>query len=114
MIETAEQLAESFQALPPSERKKFFRILGESPRRARYTEHTNGDLAGQIERHRRARLWIEKNKKQYDGQWVCLDGDTLIAHGTDGHAVHSEAKSKGIKVPFLERIKAEELPFGGW
>lgn len=58
MIETAEQLAKSFKALPPSERQKFLRIVGESPGGAQYAEPTNGDTAGQIERHRRARLWI--------------------------------------------------------
>lgn len=113
MIETAEQLAESFQALPPSEGQKFLRLVSEDSRLARYAKPANGDATGQIERHRRATLWIEQNKKEYDGQWVCLDGDTLIAHGLDGHAVHREAKSKGIKVPFLVRIKAEELPFCG-
>ena len=63
---------------------------------------------------RRAQLWIEEHKEEYDGQFVVLDGDKLIASGPDSKTVYEEALSKGYKSPFLKRVKAENLPFGGW
>lgn len=47
-------------------------------------------------------------------QWVCLEGDELIAHGTDALEADRQAREAGIKAPFLEHIVEEKYPFGGW
>ena len=75
---------------------------------------TPQEQAAMIERFRKAQKWVHDHKEQYDGQFVCLYGDRLISYGTDGKAVYREAKEKGIKTPFITRVKAKELPFGGW
>ena len=33
-------------------------------------------------------------------QWVCLEGDHLIAHGVDALEVHRKAKEAGIEIPY--------------
>jgi predicted exporter len=61
------------------------------------------------------REWLNENRAAFAGQWVALDGDELLSHGTDGRQVYVEAKAKGVKVPFVVHLEAEdELPFGGW
>lgn len=115
MIQTAEQIIESVRALPSSEREKFF-DLAEAEKRNYISENGSKEakVAEEIAQFRLAEQWIEDHKEEYDGQWVCLYGDKLIAHGIDGVKVYKDAKAKGIKIPFIERIKAKELPFGGW
>jgi hypothetical protein len=59
--------------------------------------------------------WIAKHRAEFAGQWVALDGETVLSHGTDGRRVYAEAKAKGVKVPFVIHIEPlDELPFGGW
>jgi hypothetical protein len=115
MIQTAEQLIETIRALSPSERKKFF-DMAETEKQKGHSENGSKivEVPERIDRFNMALKWIHDNKEKYDGQWVCLYGDQLIAHGMDGLKVFEEAKTKGIKSPFIERIKAEVLPFGGW
>lgn len=111
MIQTAEQLIENFRALPEPERKKFFELIEAE----KGEETVNGrDLEQRNEKFRQALQWIEDHKEEYDGQWVVLDGDKLIASGTDSKTVYDEARAKGYQSPFLERVKAKVLPWGGW
>ena len=56
----------------------------------------------------------DEHKEEFDGQFVLLDGDRLIAHGKDPKPLYDVAREKGIEIPFVKRIKAKELPFGGW
>jgi len=59
--------------------------------------------------------WIREHKEEYRGQWVALDGDRLVAHGTDARSVFEKARAVGVKVPALIEIPSEpELPWGGW
>jgi hypothetical protein len=67
-----------------------------------------------VEKFRRAMHWIDKHRAEYAGQWVCLEGDTLISHGVDAKRVYAEADAKGVPSPFVEFIEAETLPWGGW
>lgn len=115
MNQTAETLAESVRALPESEQQRFFKLLEaeckiESPK--------NGSRSTGIDeinsRIKESVYWIDIHKNEYDGQWVCLDGSQLIAHGLDAKSVYDEARSKGIETPFIERVIAKELPWGGW
>lgn len=111
MIQTAEQLIENFRALPQPEREKFFELIEAEKDK----EIINGsDLEQRNEKFRRALKWIEENKEEYDGQFVLLEGDELIAHGMDAKALYTQARTRGIEIPFVERVRAKVLPFGGW
>ncbi len=115
MIQTAEQAIENICALPNTERAKFFDWAEEEIHKESAEKQAKKiELEKKNERFRRALKWIDEHKEEFDGQWVCLDGDELIAFGKDAKSVYDEAKVKGIKAPFMERVKAKVLPWGGW
>ncbi len=59
--------------------------------------------------------WLSKHRHEYPGQYVALDGDRLVSHGTDGREVYRQAQAAGVKHPFMAHIEpADALPFGGW
>lgn len=111
MIQTAEQIFESVKILPADERERFRELME--------TEKTNGhstdtEQSQRNERFRKTLQWIEDHKAEYDGKFVLLEGGVLLGSGDDPKALYTFARSRGIKSPFVERIKAVELPFGGW
>lgn len=119
---TLEQAIEVVNSLPTSERERFGEWFKEQER---LDTKTNGasalvhsDTAFLQEREarfQRALRWIEENKAAYLGQWVALDGDRLLAVGTDGKQVYAEAVAAGVAVPLLQQINVDDdLPFGGW
>jgi len=115
MLQTAEQVFESLRALPLSEKEKFFHLAEEEKVKVlSEKEAKNIELSEKNERFRRALKWIEDHKEEFDGEFVLLEGENLIAHGTDPKPLYDLAREKGIETPFVKRIKAKELPFGGW
>lgn len=111
MIQTAEQVLESVRTLPKSERQKFFDLIEIE----RSIEISNSEETKQKnEKFRRALQWVDEHRKEYDGQFVLLDGDKMLAHSTNPKELYETARAQGIKSPFVKRIKAEVLPFGGW
>ena len=58
--------------------------------------------------------WLKEHREEYVGQWVALDGDRLLAHGTNAREVYDKARSLGVSVPAVLKIEPDELPFGGW
>ena len=111
MIQTAEQLIENVRALPKVERRKLFELI--EVEKNRENEQTD-DLLKKNEKFLLALRWIEEHKEEYDGKFVVLDGDELVVFGTDSKTVYDEARAKGYKSPFLTRVKARSLAFGGW
>jgi hypothetical protein len=87
--------------------------LNEEKRELLHQVKTRENTEKQIERFRRAQKWVLKNREKYMNQWVCLDGDKLIAHGADALEVHRKAKEAGIEIPYLEQI-VEESDWSGW
>jgi len=39
--------------------------------------------------------------KSFENEWVVLEGDQIIAHGNDPVQVINEAKSKGVRTPYI-------------
>lgn len=111
MISTAEEIIENVRALPRFEREKFFKLV--EAEKANLKPHEE-NLELRSKKFQLALQWIEKNKEEFDGQFVLLDGDQLIAHGKEPKPLYEQARKMGIEVPFVKRIKAKELPFGGW
>ena len=77
---------------------------------------TEIDWRERNEKFQKALHWIDENRAEFLGKWVCLDGEMLIAHGADAKQVYDEAKSKGIKIPFIEQVREKETSayWGGW
>ena len=59
--------------------------------------------------------WLAQHASAYAGQWVALQGATLVAHGPEGKAVWASAQQEGVAQPLLVHLPdAQESPFAGW
>ena len=113
MQTTLEQIKQVVLQLPTEEFEKFDEWY-EAERRKKPKDEKKEKLKKyEIERFQKAQEWIHKNREKYMNEWVCLEGDQLIAHGTDALEVHRKAKEAGIEIPYLEHI-VEESDWGGW
>lgn len=128
---TFEQAVEVVNSLPTSERERFgewFKEQEQLDTQANTTCENNADdqtnsaqtmqnesLEDRLALYKKTEKWLRENREKYMGQWVALEGDQLIAHGTDALKVHAEAKAAGISVPFVEHIVEEDKNFwAGW
>lgn len=57
--------------------------------------------------------WLAANRKAYSGQWVALQGNNLLASGTDVREVFSRVKHLS-PAPVIVQVEEEQLPFAGW
>lgn len=59
--------------------------------------------------------WLDEHGEEYAGLWVALEGEQLLASGTNGREVYETAIAHGATRPFLVQVEPpDELPFGGW
>lgn len=112
MTPTLENAIEIIRQLPPPDREKLRDWI---ERESENESDKSAEFDKRQERFRLSMKWIQENREKYDGQWVALDGETLLAHGADGKKVHAEAQAKGVKTPLMHRVNIKETePFGGW
>ncbi len=115
MNPTLENAIEIINALPMPDREKLLDWADEERRKKIEKDAKNSKLRGEQEKFRLAMKWIQAHRKEFDGQWVALDGEMLLAHGADGKKVHAEAQAKGVKTPLMHRVSIKETEtFGGW
>jgi hypothetical protein len=63
----------------------------------------------------REHAWVDAHRDEYLGQWVAVEGDSLVAHGANPREVYLAARDSGIEVPYLVRVENRDEPFtGGW
>ena len=101
---TLEQIINEARALSPVEKVKLRQELdrelvpeGAAPSRAAET------------------AWVDEHRNEYLAQWVAVEGNKLIAHGTNPREVYLAARAAGITTPFIVRVHKREEPFtGGW
>ncbi len=53
-------------------------------------------------------MWLAEKGSEYQGQWVALQGNQLLAHDLDYHQVSAEVKKLGAQNPMFMFIEAEE------
>jgi Family of unknown function (DUF5678) len=59
--------------------------------------------------------WLSEHQVAYAGQWVALDAERLLSHGTDARQVYAEAHAAGVAVPFVAYIEMpDEYQWGRW
>lgn len=58
----------------------------------------------------REHAWLEKHRDEYDGQYVALDGDKLIAHSENGREVVTKVRELGVKNPYLVFVEGRNSP----
>jgi hypothetical protein len=108
---TLEQIINEARALTPDERRTLHEVLEHELEQAARAEQTNPAYST----HKQERAWLEAHRDEYLGEWVALDGDRLLAHGSDARKVYEEARAKGVKAPFVERAGPKVDAFmGGW
>lgn len=108
---TLEQIIEEARALTPAEKGKLRQALDrelEQPLPAQSSRPSYRTFE-------RENAWLDAHRDEYLGQWVAVEGDSLVAHGTNPRQVYLAARDSGIEVPFLVRVEHREGPFtGGW
>jgi hypothetical protein len=109
-----EQVTNLIRNLPLEDLDKVRQVIDEERRHKQIDEAKQSKLQEETAKFKRAENWLEENREKYMNQWVCLDGDELIAYGADALEVDRQAREAGIKAPFLEHIVEEKYPFGGW
>lgn len=112
---TFEQAVEVVNSLPTNDRGRFSEWFKEQERLDTKPKPTPASVDKEIAQFKKTQEWLAEHREQFMGQWVCLEGDQLIAHGMDALQVHAQAKAAGIKAPFLEHIVEDNEPFfAGW
>lgn len=82
--------------------------------RLTFDDESLPQLAAGIDR-RAEMLWLASEGRYFRGQWVALNGSSLVAHGTDARTVRAAARAAGIERPLLTHLPQDaESPFGGW
>jgi len=108
-MQSVNEIVEAIHKLPSGEREKIRKLL-EKEKLEKQKE-----VEEEIRLFKASEKWLKEHRAEYLGQWVCLYGDKLIAHGADGLVVHRQAKEKGIKAPYLVRVIEEPKNFvGAW
>jgi hypothetical protein len=106
------EVVETIYKMPKKDQEKVLEILVEGEKQKK---KKNKKVQEQVARFKKAEKWLKENREEYLGQWVCLYGDKLIAHGEDGLEVHKQAKERGIESPYLVRVIEEPENFvGAW
>jgi hypothetical protein len=101
---TLEQIINEARALSPAEKMKLRQALD------RELEPSGSARSRALES-----TWVERHREMYLGQWVALEGDTLVAHGTNAREVYLAARQGGIDGPYIVHIIPDMDPYiGGW
>ncbi len=109
-----EQMIEGVRTLPFEDLNRLSEVIDEERRHKQIDEAKKVRLQGEIAKFKKAEKWLAENREKYMNEWVCLEGDELIAHGADALEIDRQARNAGIEAPFLEHIVEEKYPFGGW
>lgn len=112
---TFEQAVEIVKALPSEDHERFNQWFKQQEKLDAKQTPKRISVDEEIAQFKKTQEWLAQNRERFMGQWVCLEGDQLIAHGIDALQVHAQAKAAGIKAPFLEHIVEDDEPFfAGW
>ena len=109
-----EQAKQVVLQLPTEDLEKFDEWYEAEKQKKSQDDGKQACLKYRLERYKKARKWLDEHSAEYMNQWVCLEGDQLIAHSVDGCDLYQKAKDTGIEIPFIHHIVDESVPFGGW
>jgi ribosome modulation factor len=104
---TLEQIIEEARALPAAEQHRLRTAIEELT--------TNSDELAPYRTREAESAWVQAHRDEFLDQWVVLDGNHLVAHGTDARTVYEEARAQGISTPYLVHVTPKlEAYLGGW
>lgn len=110
MQTSLEQVTVMIRGLPLEDLDKLRKAIDEEEQAKR---NKVGKLNWRLERYKKARKWLDEHSEEYMNQWVCLEGDRLIANSADGRGIYQIAKDAGIESPFIHHIVEEPKIFLG-
>jgi hypothetical protein len=111
---TAELILAEIAALPAEEREKLKALLNRHPST---TQAHPGSFIPPFDTQDSAPSlrWIGEHRAEFAGQYVALDGDRLIAHGTDPQEIVAAVRASGLSGLFFTLIPpADAPPFAGF
>lgn len=113
---TVESIFEQAVTLEPEEKLRLGALLINGHGSAKQTESAEPVSDQSFSESTRKQLasmaWIAQNADQYVNQWVALDGDRLVAHGTDFKEVLAAARADVAPEPLLHFCEPKpERPF---
>lgn len=79
-------------------------VATSAPSEAEANRLSSGHRAKELEWRRTHRDVL----RAYAHQWVVLQGDEIVAHGTDPSQVVGEARARGVTVPYIFRVEADQ------
>ncbi|MBL8205615.1 MAG: hypothetical protein JNM09_15375 [Blastocatellia bacterium] len=110
---TLENIYRQATQLPPEDQQKLIDAIS-----ARLKKKTLGKRVQPSVPYKdrsREHQWLRENSRKYIGQWVVLEGDQLLAHGTNAKEVFAAADSTGIDRPLHFFVEDPDLPtFSGF
>lgn len=108
---TLEQIIDEARALSPAEKGKLRQALDSELEQPVPLQSAKPNYRT----HEREHAWVDTHRDEYLGQWVAVEGDSLVAHDTNPRKVYLAARDAGIEVPYVVHVQKREEPFtGGW
>ncbi len=113
---TAELILAEIAALPSEEREKLKTLLNRRPA----TVQDQGMPSVFIppfdaEDATPSLKWIEEHRAEFAGQYVALDGDRLVAHGSAPQEIIAAVRASGLNGLFFTLVQsADAPPFAGF
>lgn len=111
---TAELILAEIATLPAEEREKLKALLN---RRLSATQTHQSNFIPPFDTQDSAPSlrWIAEHRAEFAGQYVALDGDRLVAHGTDPQEIIAAVRASGLSGLFFTLIPpADAPPFAGF
>lgn len=110
-----EKVLEDFRALPPEARRHLIEALEKEEQIISQSALPESNGVVVPSRFTLEMQWLENHRAEFVGQWVALDGDRLLAHGTVAREVFAAARNSGVELPLVVQVEPPDaLPFGGW
>ena len=101
-----DQALEVVKTLSASGRRRLRHWLAEDDH-TQSDDHGNGEIRLAYPREREMG-WLSRHEAEFAGQWLALDGDRLVSHGTDPEKVFAEAQTQGVIHPFMAFAESNE------
>ncbi|MEP7341780.1 MAG: DUF5678 domain-containing protein [Acidobacteriota bacterium] len=102
-----QEILDAVQTLPPTDRQILREFLNKPPSLV-INDST-------VEMRSTEMNWLAEHEAEYAGQWLALDGDRLLAQGTDLKQVMTEARAAGVGDPFFAYAEdPRQAQWGGW
>lgn len=108
---TLEQIINEARTLSPAEKGKLRQALDRELEQPAPVQSSKPNYRT----YEREHAWVDAHRDEYLGQWVAVEGDSLVAHDTNPRKVYLAARDAGIEVPYIVHVQKREEPFtGGW